>query len=587
MSISKIVALEEGNPLNSTGSELADSINRIIDSIEKGFATVRFSELVEDPDSRDSVDAAVTALNGILKDDDVVDLSGSYVWPTVNFTTGTKNNIKYKNGTFKRLDNIGVEYLFWLNGEDSSVSYCNFDGGSTVIPTWGQQCIYIPESINAKVHANTFKNIGDGAVRFARKAPQIDEPTKNVIISNNIFKLCGQVTTNDTGADRVVITGNIFDNSAVKITQAQSLTGYGQTIISNNVFLQEDPDGLMVSFQGCENILFEGNHIMAYDIRAIFNLYPNTDTKVGVTDRILLKRVSIKNNQIYASNVRSILYIEGKENEDLSANTNNDSYIDVSGNNVWSTVPDALPVRTRFLVSYVQDQANSTPSSLCRNLIVRNNNVHGDVTRFVFLFEHGMNPQDKVIIQNNFCENATEAFVYASVNGLNGSSGDIVIRENEAKTPAIIENSPFNLHKRINSISLKGNSFYLTNEETASSTVKFLEMDFEHIAKSYKLDSNTFEVVSSDVTGDLLSIVPPDLSADSTGTQLWMFNNNLIKPEVNTSLTELVSLTVDATATDGTVENLYCSNNKYGGSLTAPVSNEASIVIGDINLTSF
>ena len=573
--------------VNYTTELIKSNINNIIGSLEKGFATVRFAELVEDPTSRASVDAAVTALNAMLKDDDVVDLSGTYVWPTVNFTTGTKNNIKYKNGTFKRLDDIGVEYLFWLNGEDSSVSYCNFDGGSTVIPTWGQQCIYIPESINAKVHANTFKNIGDGAVRFARKAPQIDEPTKNVIISNNIFKFCGQVTTNDTGADRVILTGNIFDNSAIKITQSQSLTGYGQTVISSNVFIQEDPDGLLISFQGCENVLFEGNHIMAYDIRAIFNLYPNTDFKVGEVERIPLKRVSIRNNSIYASNVRSILYIEGKENEDLSANLNNDSFIDVSNNNVWSTVPDGMPVRTRFLVSYVQDQANSTPSSLCRNLIVKDNNIHGDVTRFVFLFEHGMNPKDKVLIQDNFCENATEGFVYASVNGLNGTSGDIVIKGNEAKTPAVILNSPFNLHKRINSVSLKDNNFHLTNEAVVSDAVKSLELDFEHIAKQYKISSNTFEVESDDITGDLISVIPPDTAVDSVGTQLWMINNTLIKSNVNTSLAEMSSFDIKATVTDGTIEQLYCNNNKYGGALTAPVSNEVSVNIADINLTSF
>ena len=582
MSLEKMVC-----GVNYSTELIKNNINNIIDSLEKGFATVRFAELVDDPTSRDSVDAAVTALNAILKDDDVVDLSGTYVWPTVNFTTGTKNNIKYKNGTFKRLDNIGVEYLFWLNGEDSSVSYCNFDGGSTVIPTWGQQCIYIPESINAKVHANTFKNIGDGAVRFARKAPQIDEPTKNVIISNNIFKLCGQVTTNDTGADRVILTGNIFDNSAIKITQAQSLTGYGQTVISSNVFIQEDPDGLLISFQGCENVLFEGNHIMAYDIRAIFNLYPNTDLKVGEVERIPLKRVSIRNNSIYASNVRSILYIEGKENEDLSANLNNDSFIDVSNNNVWSTVPDGMPVRTRFLVSYVQDQANSTPSSLCRNLIVKDNNVHGDVTRFVGLFEHGMNPKDKVLIQDNFCENATEGFVYAAVNGLDGTSGDIVIKGNEAKTPAVILNSPLNLHKRINSISLKDNNFYLTNEAVVSDAVKSLELDFEHIAKQYKISGNTFEVESDDITGDLISVIPPDASVDSVGTQLWMINNTLIKSNVNSSLAEMSSFDIKATVTDGTIEQLYCNNNKYGGALTAPVSNETSVNIADINLTSF
>ena len=587
MAITKLVAGVKGAAGNSTGADIASSVNSIIDSLEKGFATVRFAELVEDPTSRDSVDAAVTALNAMLKDDDVVDLSGTYVWPTVNFTTGTKNNIKYKNGTFKRLDNIGVEYLFWLNGEDSSVSYCNFDGGSTVIPTWGQQCIYIPESINAKVHANTFKNIGDGAVRFARKAPQIDEPTKNVIISNNIFKLCGQVTTNDTGADRVILTGNIFDNSAIKITQAQSLTGYGQTVISSNVFIQEDPDGLLISFQGCENVLFEGNHIMAYDIRAIFNLYPNIDFKVGEVERIPLKRVSIRNNSIYASNVRSILYIEGKEKEDLSANLNNDSFIDVSNNNVWSTVPDGMPVRTRFLVSYVQDQANSTPSSLCRNLIVKDNNVHGDVTRFVGLFEHGMNPKDKVLIQDNFCENATEGFVYASVNGLNGASGDIVIKGNEAKTPAVILNSPLNLHKRINSISLKDNNFHLTNEAVVSDAVKSLELDFEHIAKQYKISGNTFEVESDDITGDLISVIPPDAAVDSVGTQLWMINNTLIKSNVNTSLAEMSSFDIKATVTDGTIEKLYCNNNKYGGAITAPVSNEASVNIANINLTSF
>lgn len=573
--------------VNYTTELIKNNINSIIDSLEKGFATVRFAELVEDPTSRDSVDAAVTALNAMLKDDDVVDLSGTYVWPTVSFTTGTKNNIKYKNGTFKRLDDIGIEYLFWLNGEDSSVSYCNFDGGSTIIPTWGQQCIYIPESINAKVHANTFKNIGDGSVRFARKAPQIDEPTKNVIISNNIFKFCGQVTTNDTGADRVIITGNIFDNSAVKITQSQSLTGYGQTVISSNIFIQEDSERLLISFQGCENILFEGNHIAAYDIRAIFNLYPNTSLKSGVTERIPLKNVTIKNNSIYASNVRSILYMEGKENKDLSANLNNDSFINISNNDVWSTVPEGLPVRTRFVVAYVQDQANSTPSSFCRNLTIKGNNVHGDVTRFAGLFEYGMNPNNEVIISDNYCENATEAFVSASVNGLNGDSGKIALINNKARTPEIISNYPLNLHKRIKSITIQDNNFNITNKDTEGDIVKALEMDFQEIAKSYKIKGNVFEINSDNITGDVFSIITPDLATDSSETELWLINNSVIKSNANTSLTELGSLTVAATVTDGFIDKLYCNNNKYGGVLTAPVSNETSLSVADLHLTSF
>ena len=566
---------------------IKDNINRIIDSLEKGFATIRFAELVEDPTSRDSVNAAVTALNGMLKDDDVVDLSGSYVWPTVNFTTGTKNNIKYKNGTFKRLDNIGVEYLFWLNGEDSSVSYCNFDGGSASIPTWGQQCIYIPEAVNVKVHANTFKNIGDAAIRFARKASQIDELTKNVIISNNVFQNVGQITSNDTGALRVNINGNIFDHTPVKITQTQLLSGEGQTHIVNNIFKQTAKDRKLVEVQGGENVKISQNSFIGEGLDICIGLYPNTSFKAPLTDKIPLKNIIIENNEFYMKDVKTILYLEAKQKEDLSPELNEESFISVSGNKVWSAPADASPVRTRFLVTYIRDDVDATPTSFAKRFSVTNNEIYGEVVIFVRLFEHGMNPGDTIYIKDNICSKAIDSFMTLHLNGLNGDSGDIYVSGNYCETPVIFDNSTYPSQKRVRSLTLSNNHFKIVNDSVISDPVTGLELNFADNVKSYKIKDNIFEVESEDITGELISVIPPASVVDSVGTQLWVIDNTLIKPYDNASLAEMSSLDIKATSTDGTIEKLYCSNNKYGGSLTAPVSNETSIAIGDINLTSF
>ena len=585
MSISKIVALEEGNPLNSTGSELADSINRIIDSIEKGFATVRFSELVEDPDSRDSVDAAVTALNGILKDDDVVDLSGSYVWPTVNFTTGTKNNIKYKNGTFKRLDNIGVEYLFWLNGEDSSVSYCNFDGGSTVIPTWGQQCIYIPESINAKVHANTFKNIGDGAVRFARNTDDIVSLTKKVIISNNMFKDCGQITSNNTGVEELLVNGNIFDNTPIKITQRQSLTGSGSATITGNVFTQNSRNAKVLEVQGGENVTFQGNYVNASNLSSLIGMYPNTSIKVGELERILIKNISISNNHMVLKDMDYILYIEGKDGVDDAVLLNSDSFINIDSNKIHHT--NDIKTNTVFVNLYTQNTIASAPSSLAKNATISNNKLYGEIGKFVRLRKLSFNNGDKVLVNNNYCEKATISFCSNNVNSSDGNNGKVVLDNNAFSTPRIFENVIEAAHTRVKRIDFTNNNVVITDQLDPNVSSGVCEIDFEHIYKQYKFIGNTVESESGEYIGNYFNVIPPETTDSSVGTQLWFSGNTLVKDFANTTLTEVNSLVIESTLTDGTIEQLYCNNNKYGGSLVAPVSNETSIAIGDINLTSF
>lgn len=582
MSLEKMVC-----GVNYSTELIKNNINSIIDSLEKGFATVRFAELVEDPTSRDSVDAAVTALNTMLKDDDVVDLSGTYVWPTVNFTTGTKNNIKYKNGTFKRLDDIGVEYLFWLNGEDSSVSYCNFDGGSTTIPTWGQQCIYIPEAVNVKVHSNTFKNIGDAAIRFARKAPQIDELTKNIIITNNVFQNVGQITSNDTGALRVNINGNIFDHTPVKITQTQPLSGEGQTHIVNNIFKQTLSDRKMVEVQGGENVKISQNSFIGEGLNICVGIYPNTSFKAPLTDKILLKNIIIENNEFYMQDVKTILYLEAKQKEDLSPELNDKSFISVSGNKVWSSPAEASDIRTRFLVTYIRDDVDSTPTSFAKSFSVTNNEVYGEVLIFVRLFEHGMNAGDKVYVKDNICTKALDSFMTLHVNGLDGNNGEIFVSGNYCETPIIFENETAVNQKRVKSLNLDDNHFKIINKSVNSDPVKGVELDFEHNVRSYKIKGNVFEINSEDITGEVFSIIPPDLAADSSETELWLINNTIIKSNANTSLTELGSLIVDATVTDGFIDKLYCNNNKYGGVLTAPVSNETSLPIAGLQLTSF
>ena len=583
MSLEKMVC-----GVNYTTELIKNNINSIIDSLEKGFATVRFAELVEDPTSRDSVDAAVTALNAMLKDDDVVDLSGTYVWPTVNFTTGTKNNIKYKNGTFKRLDDIGVEYLFWLNGEDSSVSYCNFDGGSAIIPTWGQQCIYIPEAVNVKVHANTFRNIGDAAVRYSRNTDNIDELTKKVIITNNLFLDCGQITSNDTGVEELLVTGNIFDNTPIKLTQRQTLTGSGTALISANVFIQEKRDAKVLEIQGGENVMFTDNHIKAENLETLIGMYPNISFKANQGDeRILLKNVIVKNNKMLLKDIGYGFYIEGKDAENDDPLINDDSTIHVSNNIVWHE--EVNKTDTSFINLYSQSTVHATPSSVARVVSIKHNELYGQFGRLLRMVRVGFNPHHKLIIEGNFCDKLTTSFARMYVNGLNGEEGDIFIERNRFTAPKVFDNFTNADNKRVNSLTYSDNEAQITNQtDIFDVNNSNLELDFEKIAKKYKLKRNTFDSENGDYTGSCLAITPAPDAAQSVGTELQLIDNVLLKQKINpNTLNEPEALKVNASSGDGTIESLYCRGNNYGGDLLPAISNEPSVNIADINLTSF
>lgn len=79
---------------------------------------IRFAQYVTDPTSRDSVDDAVRTVNGLLSESTTVDLTGTWLWPTVSFNTGQHKNVQY----------IGGDY-----SQGNETTYRHFSGVTTVV----------------------------------------------------------------------------------------------------------------------------------------------------------------------------------------------------------------------------------------------------------------------------------------------------------------------------------------------------------------------------------------------------------------------------------------------------------------------
>lgn len=81
MTINKITALEEGNPLNSTGADLATSVNQVIDSLEKKIAVVGDNRNASLAENALSVDGQIK----LERTETVADDDTRPVWIDMNY----------------------------------------------------------------------------------------------------------------------------------------------------------------------------------------------------------------------------------------------------------------------------------------------------------------------------------------------------------------------------------------------------------------------------------------------------------------------------------------------------------------------
>lgn len=246
---------------------------------------LHFSTLLTDPLDRNQVDNAVRQMNCFIRPGLTVMFAKTYVWPTVSFTTNGVDNIRFNGGVFVRKDNIGTEYLVWITESDGcTVSNMHFDGGVSTIPQWGQQCVYVRKSTNTLITQCYFENIGDAPIRYALATTVTSDivlTTRGLVIAENTFKKCTQLTSNGTGGSEVIIVNNVFINAAIKITQRTALLNEGSTLIAGNTFLMDTNLGYKydqncISAQGCKNLHIKNNSFVQKTNSTVFECYANS-----------------------------------------------------------------------------------------------------------------------------------------------------------------------------------------------------------------------------------------------------------------------------------------------------------------------
>ena len=349
------------------------------------------STYVKDPMNRDQVNSAVSIINALMKDGRTIVFDGIYVWPDVSFKTG-KHTVTFRGGGFKRLNNRGTEYPIWLEGEGCGFYEGFLDGGTQVIPVFGQQGVYVREGINTRITNNIFKNIGDAPVRYARSAGSgvgLTTSTLGLVIANNIFANCTQVTSNNTGAIGVNIVGNLFRKAAVKVTQRvhpDQNPIKAATLIQGNLFMEmgflDGTGQACISGQGFENLSIKSNVFHQTSEATVFECYFNASTFDPQGRKIPNLNLEFVDNTCvcYTDYSPIRLWAEGDANGEAVDVTG--SIFDLSRNKFDLKVKDAAPETERSGLIWVTATGDPAKSPrVCEQLYVNDNRVVGEVPR--------------------------------------------------------------------------------------------------------------------------------------------------------------------------------------------------------------
>lgn len=471
-----------GATFEKVSKELADTYPDIAKFEDAGaqwwglrlLSKVSFNHLIKNNLDRSEMDQAVTFLNMKLQDGMLIDLAGEYIWPTVSFTTNGKNNVIFKNGSIVRKDNTGTEYLIWIADSDGcSVRNMHFDGGVNVIPKWGQQCVYVRQSTNIRITENYFKNIGDAPIRYARSISSSDSDrvtTNGLIISDNVFSNCTQVTSNNTGALNVVISNNIFKKTAIKITQRTPLEGDANTLITGNVWGEmgyADGSGQnCISIQGGNNVVIESNSFVQESPATVLEFYGNSSSFAPDGSGIPYKDIFFKNNniQLLAAS-RAITGFNGTDGNGNAIDSSN-SVIEVSGNNfdIGIEMKGSPSDPSENTLIYVANTGSDQSVRLCTDFIVRGNKVTGNMVPYLLSTgtQTGCFVRDSVW---RICEN-TGVFEYSILGGIPKirEGGELYICDNEIMAPGICTASWSTGHDTKAIVDISRNTLYITDK---------------------------------------------------------------------------------------------------------------------------
>lgn len=548
---------------NITPQRIADAVNSE-GGVDRTTTRLYLADYVDDPTNVDSVNAGVLALNSkITADGMTIDLSGSYVWPDERIDTQGFNGLLITGGKFQRSSpNEGVEYIVWITeSENTLLTGVTLDGASEGI-TWGSQGIYVRQSVNTIIAGNTFNNIGDGVIRYAHKPSSgpVDATTENVIISNNTFVNCQQVTSNATGAYNAIITNNVLKGSAIKVTQrTQQETGW--TIIANNIL--SDTLDAPITMQGGYRIIV--HHNMIEDCGGLFKFYPNNSP--FDTENIPNCNVYVTDNQIKTATGDYMLYAEVRGGKQPN------SILDLSG--------DIVIKGNRFeRKKGYTNTPKATISMFCYqpgayygdNVYIEDNEFVGDHNTCIKFGGDGyitIKQDGKLSIRGNKGSSLYQAMAI-NVEAQTDGSGSFYLMGNEFVGPqfSVINNnnavgSLARMHVFDNTMNIINSGGIFSNQLNLTGTSK------TPIARSTVVKDNNFIYEDATADGFVISFSTPDASA--IGDFDISFLDNFIKASYLTDNIRGIYVSVNSTGkafSSITFNNNVCDTNIASNSLS-------------------
>lgn len=151
----------------------------------------------------------------------------------------SKNNLKLSGGKFVRETNSAEYALIFNENSGTNVTNVSFAGSSVAFEA-GKGGIFFRDSTDYNVSHCFFEGLGDAWVRISRAAFTGTLPApltaERCSIVNNHIVLCGQLTTNNTGARHVLVANNVYENCycALKVT-ARNTEIQGQILFTKNI----------------------------------------------------------------------------------------------------------------------------------------------------------------------------------------------------------------------------------------------------------------------------------------------------------------------------------------------------------------
>ncbi|ASV43934.1 hypothetical protein [Pseudoalteromonas phage KB12-38] len=493
------------------------------------------ADYVDDPSNVDSVDTGIAALNEKMTKGMTIDLSGDYVWPTTALVTNNVEGLKITGGSFTReTPSQGVEYIIRVQfSENTLITGVTLDGAS-VGTNWGSQGIYVSRSRNTIIMGNTFKNVGDGVIRYAYKpSSSANSPvtsTDGMIIALNTFENCQQVTSNATGGKNVVISSNSFINSAVKVTQAVPGES-GWTIITDNTFRDSLLDA-PVTMQGGNNLLMHNNTVE--NCKGLFNFYPNNGSLYG--DNIVSSNIYITHNKCRTALGNRMVYGEVRGGQAPNSVIPIEGDLVIKGNTF-----ERLDGYTETLNNTIGLYCYVPNANIAKNVIIEDNDFKGDHRTLVQFGGDGAHylPADgSLSIRRNKGKSIYNAF-FVNVEAIEAGQGDVFIEHNEVTCPQFITGNFVYANGAIRVYSVRDNTAFIINTGGIFGTQMGLSYTAKTpIALSTIVVKNHFHYLDNSGDGVTFGLGAPRIS-DAGNYQLVMTDNVVTSKEGSQGITPI------------------------------------------------